>query len=116
MSAPLLSIIILAAMFLIATLLPINMGALAFVGTFLLGAVFLGMETDDIIAAMACAARNAIDQQKMCGDIRGEPSRRVNTDKHILEDVVQPPAILQQLQLEIVVIVNFIVTEHMQIR
>jgi len=52
----------------------------------------------------------------MCGDIRGEPSRRVNTDKHILEDVVQPPAILQQLQLEIVVIVNFIVTEHMQIR
>ncbi|BBE21163.1 hypothetical protein MN0502_00460 [Arthrobacter sp. MN05-02] len=50
MSAPLLSIIILAAMFLIATLLPINMGALAFVGAFLLGAVFLGMETDDIIA------------------------------------------------------------------
>ena len=32
MSAPLLSIIILAAMFLIATVLPINMGALAFVG------------------------------------------------------------------------------------
>ncbi|TYD00578.1 hypothetical protein FQ377_03895 [Arthrobacter echini] len=50
MSAPLLSIIILAAMFLIATVLPINMGALAFVGAFLLGAVFLGMETDDIIA------------------------------------------------------------------
>lgn len=50
MSAPLLSIIILAAMFLIATLLPINMGALAFVGAFLLGAVVLGMETDDIIA------------------------------------------------------------------
>lgn len=50
MSAPLLSIIILAAMFLIATVLPINMGALAFVGAFLLGAVVLGMETDDIIA------------------------------------------------------------------
>lgn len=50
MSVPLLSIIILAAMFLIATLLPVNMGALAFVGAFLLGAVFLGMETDDIIA------------------------------------------------------------------
>ena len=50
MSAPLLSIIILMAMFLIATVLPINMGALAFVGAFLLGAVFLGMETDDIIA------------------------------------------------------------------
>lgn len=50
MSAPLISIIVLAAMFLIATLLPINMGALAFVGAFLLGAVFLGMETDDIIA------------------------------------------------------------------
>lgn len=50
MSAPLISIIVLAAMFLIATVLPINMGALAFVGAFLLGAVFLGMETDDIIA------------------------------------------------------------------
>lgn len=50
MSAPLLSILVLAAMFLIATVLPINMGALAFVGAFLLGAVFLGMETDDIIA------------------------------------------------------------------
>ncbi|HET8794934.1 MAG TPA: SLC13 family permease, partial [Arthrobacter sp.] len=50
MSAPVLSIIVLAAMFLIATILPINMGALGFVGAFLLGAVFLGMETDDIIA------------------------------------------------------------------
>lgn len=50
MSAPVLSIVILAAMFLIATVLPINMGALAFVGAFLLGAVFLGMETNDIIA------------------------------------------------------------------
>ncbi|WP_026534730.1 SLC13 family permease [Arthrobacter sp. H14] len=51
MSAPVLSIIVLAAMFLIATILPINMGALGFVGAFLLGAVFLGMETDDIIAS-----------------------------------------------------------------
>ncbi|MDH6238348.1 SLC13 family permease [Cryobacterium sp. CG_9.6] len=50
MSAPVISIIILAVMFLIATLLPVNMGALAFVGAFLLGAVFLGMETKDILA------------------------------------------------------------------
>ncbi|MCY7405650.1 MAG: hypothetical protein LH475_13685 [Cryobacterium sp.] len=50
MSAPVLSIIILAVMFLLATLLPLNMGALAFVGAFLLGAVFLGMETSDILA------------------------------------------------------------------
>ena len=50
MSAPILSIIILAAMFLLATVLPVNMGALAFVGAFLLGAVFLGMDTDDILA------------------------------------------------------------------
>jgi len=50
MSAPVISIIILAVMFLIATLLPVNMGALAFVGAFLLGAVFLGMETTDILA------------------------------------------------------------------
>ncbi|TFD59298.1 hypothetical protein E3T43_04095 [Cryobacterium sp. Hh7] len=50
MSAPVISIIILAVMFLIATLLPVNMGALAFVGAFLLGAIFLGMETTDILA------------------------------------------------------------------
>ena len=50
MSAPVLSILILAAMFLLATVLPLNMGALAFVGAFLLGAVVLGMSTNDILA------------------------------------------------------------------
>ena len=50
MSAPVLSILILAAMFLLATVLPLNMGALAFVGAFLLGSVVLGMSTSDILA------------------------------------------------------------------
>lgn len=50
MSAPVLSIITLAAMFLLATVLPLNMGALAFVGAFLLGTVVLGMSTNDILA------------------------------------------------------------------
>jgi di/tricarboxylate transporter len=50
MSAPVLSIIILAAMFLLATVLPLNMGALAFVGAFLLGSLVLGMSTSDILA------------------------------------------------------------------
>jgi di/tricarboxylate transporter len=50
MSAPVLSIIILAVMFLLATFLPLNMGALAFVGAFLLGSVVLGMSTTDILA------------------------------------------------------------------
>jgi di/tricarboxylate transporter len=50
MSAPVLSIIILAVMFLLATVLPLNMGALAFVGAFLLGSVVLGMSTTDILA------------------------------------------------------------------
>ena len=50
MSAPVLSIIILAAMFLLATVLPLNMGALAFVGAFLLGTVVLGMSTNEILA------------------------------------------------------------------
>jgi di/tricarboxylate transporter len=49
MSAPVLSIIILAVMFLLATVLPLNMGALAFVGAFLLGSVILGMSTSDIL-------------------------------------------------------------------
>ena len=51
MSAPVLSIIILAVMFLLATVLPLNMGALAFVGAFLLGSVVLGMSTNDILAS-----------------------------------------------------------------
>ena len=50
MSAPVLSIIILVVMFLLATVLPLNMGALAFVGAFLLGSVVLGMSTNDILA------------------------------------------------------------------
>ena len=50
MSAPILSILILVAMFFLATVLPLNMGALAFVGAFLLGFVFLGMSTEDILA------------------------------------------------------------------
>lgn len=49
MSAPILSIIVLAVMFLVATVLPINMGALAFVGAFVLGALFLGMDTKEIL-------------------------------------------------------------------
>jgi di/tricarboxylate transporter len=51
MSAPVLSILILVAMFLLATVLPLNMGALAFVGAFVLGFVILGMETNDILAS-----------------------------------------------------------------
>ncbi|MEY9777111.1 SLC13 family permease [Arthrobacter sp. MW3 TE3886] len=50
MSAPVLSIIILAVMFLLATVLPLNMGALAFVGAFLLGSLVLGMSTNEILA------------------------------------------------------------------
>lgn len=51
MSAAVISLIVLAAMFIIATIFPINMGALAFVGAFALGAIFLGMDTDTILAA-----------------------------------------------------------------
>lgn len=50
MSAPVISIIVLAAMFLLATVLPLNMGALAFVGAFLLGTVVLGMSTTEILS------------------------------------------------------------------
>jgi di/tricarboxylate transporter len=49
MGPEILSIIILAAMFLIATILPVNMGALAFVGAFVLGVFVLGMDTDVIL-------------------------------------------------------------------
>ena len=50
MSAQLISIYALGAMFVVATLLPINMGVLAFVGAFLVGTLVAGQATKDIIA------------------------------------------------------------------
>jgi di/tricarboxylate transporter len=50
MSAQLISIYALGAMFVVATLLPINMGVLAFVGAFLVGTLVAGLATKDIIA------------------------------------------------------------------
>lgn len=50
MTPQLISIYALVAMFVVATLWPINMGVLAFVGAFLVGTVFAGQATKDIIA------------------------------------------------------------------
>ena len=50
MSPQLISIYALCAMFVVATVLPINMGVLAFVGAFLVGTLVAGMPTKDIIA------------------------------------------------------------------
>ena len=50
MSAQMISIYALGAMFVVATLLPINMGVLAFVGAFLVGTLVAGQSTRDIIA------------------------------------------------------------------
>ena len=49
MGPEVLSIVILAAMFIVATVLPVNMGALAFVGAFVLGVFVLGMDTAEIL-------------------------------------------------------------------
>jgi len=49
MTPQLISIYALAAMFVVATLLPINMGVLAFVGAFLIGTLVAGQETSAII-------------------------------------------------------------------
>ena len=49
MTPQLISIYALVAMFVVATLWPINMGVLAFVGAFLVGTLFAGQETADII-------------------------------------------------------------------
>ncbi|MFG1704327.1 SLC13 family permease [Nonomuraea sp. M3C6] len=51
MSAELLSILALIAMFLVATVFPVNLGALALVGAFLVGTLAAGMSTDDILGA-----------------------------------------------------------------
>ncbi|MBB4253143.1 MULTISPECIES: SLC13 family permease [unclassified Rhizobium] len=50
MGIELLAIGLLVAMFIIATIQPINMGALAFAGAFVLGSMILGMKTNDIFA------------------------------------------------------------------
>jgi di/tricarboxylate transporter len=50
MPLELIPILALIAMFLAATLLPINMGTLGFVAAFLVGTLAVGMSTDDIIA------------------------------------------------------------------
>ena len=50
MPLELIPILALVAMFVAATLLPINMGTLGFVAAFLVGTIAVGMSTDDIIA------------------------------------------------------------------
>ncbi len=50
MTPQLISIYALVAMFVIATILPINMGVLAFVGAYLVGTLVAGQSTKDIIA------------------------------------------------------------------
>lgn len=50
MSSQMLSIYVLALMFVVATILPINMGVLAFVGAFLVGTLVAGMTANQIIA------------------------------------------------------------------
>jgi di/tricarboxylate transporter len=49
MSPELISILALAVMFVIATIVPVNMGILAFVGAFLVGTLVADLPTDDII-------------------------------------------------------------------
>ncbi|MEV0389186.1 SLC13 family permease [Nonomuraea sp. NPDC050643] len=51
MSAELLSILALIVMFIVATMFPVNLGALALVGAFLVGTLAAGMSTDDILGA-----------------------------------------------------------------
>ncbi len=50
MSSHMISIYVLALMFVIATVLPINMGVIAFVGAFLVGTLAAGMQTKAIMA------------------------------------------------------------------
>ena len=50
MSAKMISIYVLGAMFVLATVLPVNMGVIAFVGAFLLGTLVAGLSAKDIMA------------------------------------------------------------------
>ncbi|MEV4897969.1 SLC13 family permease [Nonomuraea sp. NPDC055795] len=50
MSVQIITIVVLAVVFLVATVLPVHMGALAFVAAFMVGAFVLGEGKDDIVA------------------------------------------------------------------
>jgi di/tricarboxylate transporter len=50
MSIQLVTVVALVLVFLIATVLPVHMGALAFVAAFVVGTAFVGESTDDIVA------------------------------------------------------------------
>jgi di/tricarboxylate transporter len=50
MSIQLVTVVALALVFLIATVMPVHMGALAFVAAFVVGTAFVGESTDDIVA------------------------------------------------------------------
>ncbi|OLL73007.1 MULTISPECIES: SLC13 family permease [unclassified Pseudonocardia] len=50
MSIQLITVVALALVFLIATVLPVHMGALAFVAAFIVGTAFVGEDTDDIVS------------------------------------------------------------------
>ncbi|OLT02816.1 hypothetical protein BJF90_28750 [Pseudonocardia sp. CNS-004] len=50
MSIQLVTVVALVLVFLTATILPVHMGALAFVAAFVVGTVFVGESTDDIVA------------------------------------------------------------------
>lgn len=50
MSPELISILVLGLIFVIATLLPVNIGVLAFAAAFLVGTLVADQSTDDIIA------------------------------------------------------------------
>jgi Na+/H+ antiporter NhaD/arsenite permease-like protein len=52
MSTELVSILVLVAIFLIATVYPISMGALGFVAAFLVGTIALGLDTEEIIGGV----------------------------------------------------------------
>ena len=49
-AAELISILVLAVIFVIATTRPVNMGLLAFAAAFLVGTIFADMSADDIFA------------------------------------------------------------------
>ena len=78
MGPEVLSIIILAAMFVVATVLPVNMGALAFVGAFVLGVFVLGMDTDQILEA---ARPGTVVRVRTLGDSEGAWGVKLNVKK-----------------------------------
>ena len=85
MSVELISIVALIAIFVIATVLPVHMGALALVAAFIVGTTVVGESTDDIVAGFpGDLFLILVGVRVVCGGLRvSEEQERIGLDQSV---------------------------------